>query len=477
MSRRLRSSRPGRLAQWGLIVLGLLLALFFLGGFGTLRLLAELQNELVRDNLERVGRQLTDPPPQSFYFLEFLVDADTGELDRQLLVDYKGTLAWEELDRDLRGAVNEPTLAIAALLSPTGEPILVRTAREPGPGFPTDLGDRDVLAIAQAATGVVSEPNAPQRIAPFRRLYFPVRAPDSLDPSSPGPVVAVLQLAGDPAAFRPLFQVRNRLLFGFGITLVLFLATYWMTVRLVRRTLHAERMAGQADRLRALGSMTAGIAHEIRNPLNILTLQAEELEASLADVPEAKLRANLASLASDIRAETLRLKSLTEEFVHFARASSEKDEGNALTNVAEVVEETVRRFGKGLHPELHSLHVRIDADRGLRARFPEDRLRQILLNLLRNAQEALGPRKGEVDVRVSRVGDGIEILVNDNGPGMDATTASQVFDPFFTTRAEGTGLGLSLSRAYAETAGGSLTLKTAPEKGATFLLRLPVVDS
>src|SRR5690606_40871356 len=100
----------------------------------------------------------------------------------------------------------------------------------------------------------------------------------------------------------------------------------------------------------------------------------------------------------------------------------------------------------------------------------------VLLNLMRNAQEAFGGKPGLIEVIVSRDSDAFgKVEVRDNGPGMDAATLNQVFDPFFTTRAEGTGLGLSLSRALVEAAGGQLTMESAPGKGSTARMLLPLV--
>jgi signal transduction histidine kinase len=109
--------------------------------------------------------------------------------------------------------------------------------------------------------------------------------------------------------------------------------------------------------------------------------------------------------------------------------------------------------------------------------MPEDKLRQVMLNLLRNADEAIGDKDGAITITLRRQQGNVQISVTDTGPGIPVDVASQVFDPFFTTRADGTGLGLSVSRAIAEAAGGSLTVQSTLGEGAVFVLTLREADS
>ncbi|HMX63705.1 MAG TPA: ATP-binding protein, partial [Candidatus Sumerlaeota bacterium] len=132
-----------------------------------------------------------------------------------------------------------------------------------------------------------------------------------------------------------------------------------------------------------------------------------------------------------------------------------------------------KMWSRGLSPELRTVSNHSDAPDAA-VFFPADRLRQIVLNLLRNADEALGKNKGEIRVIVARdKANQASITVTDNGPGISDNILDQIFDPFFTTRAEGTGLGLSLSRAFAQAGGGTLTAESEEGKGAKFVLVLP----
>jgi len=98
---------------------------------------------------------------------------------------------------------------------------------------------------------------------------------------------------------------------------------------------------------------------------------------------------------------------------------------------------------------------------------------QVLLNLFINAGDAIGPREGTVRIRAKATGSGLDIAIEDNGPGIPPAAASKIFTPFYTTKPAGTGLGLSLSRKIVEDHGGTLTFDTRPGIGTTFHVRLP----
>jgi signal transduction histidine kinase len=282
-------------------------------------------------------------------------------------------------------------------------------------------------------------------------------------------VVAILRMEGDN--FERLVTLRSRLFFGLLLSMGVLLFLWFWTLKMVKRTIEAERSAAQSDRLRALGTMTAGIAHEIRNPLGIISLQAEELKALSAEVADPTLREALQATTADLQKEARRLKDLTHSFLAFSKASSATNKEAPRVDVNGCVEGTVRLWQKGLRPELRTVRFE-PAARTVSAIMQEDRLKQILLNLLRNADEALGSQVGEITVAVEPSGNHVRISIRDNGPGISREAQAQIFDPFFTTRAEGTGLGLSLSRALAEAAKGNLEVNSELGAGATFTLTL-----
>lgn len=225
------------------------------------------------------------------------------------------------------------------------------------------------------------------------------------------------------------------------------------------RTRDRERLA-RSERLALVGQMLAQITHEVRNPLNAMSLNAELLADELHE-PEA------AAMLQTITGEIRRLEAVTSRYLDLTRRRqpelADLDPIALLREVARVEEEALRRAGVAL--SLPS------APLGL-AELDSDVLRRALRNLVRNAVEA-GARRVDLDAR--REGDRLIIAVRDDGPGMDHQEAERAFEPFFTTKAQGTGLGLAISRQELEDVGGSLRCETAPGQGATFTLSLPAI--
>jgi signal transduction histidine kinase len=180
----------------------------------------------------------------------------------------------------------------------------------------------------------------------------------------------------------------------------------------------------------------------------------------------------MASTLSDLHQEVKRLKGLTQSFLDFTKASEPQGAPGERINLSSETNETVSLWRKGLDPSRRDVRVELPAG-PIMVAFPKDRLRQILLNLLRNADEALAGEKGTIQISLERAAGRVMLVVGDSGPGIPPGAHEQIFDPFFTTRAEGTGLGLSLSRALAQAAGGTLVAANRPGGGAVFTLTLP----
>ncbi|MCC6548129.1 HAMP domain-containing histidine kinase [Candidatus Sumerlaeota bacterium] len=462
-----RTGRMGgsaRAAQVAIIVLGVYLFLLIAGGLALVRIMTREQEQFTPDYLQLVGRGVTTPTRDYFWFLEFVVDADTGAIDETSLETYRQSSAWRDLAASLRGAEKEQLVARVDLLTPHGDIIMTSEGDIVEESSRSLFRAQDAELIARAAGGKV-----PARSGMTRnnrngqdRVYMPLM-------NESGRVLALLRLELNSQYFRQLTVLRNRLFFGFILASALLVVLWLMLMRLVRRTITAERIAAQADRLRALGTMTAGIAHEIRNPLGIIALQIEELRAT-ADMNKAT---EIRPIINEMNEEVKRLKNLTEQFLTFSRAGSDSTPPLSPVPVDETLGPLAKMWSKGLSPELRTVHYHSDSPTAA-VFFPADRLRQIVLNLLRNADDALGKSKGEIFVRVTlSKSSEVSITVTDTGPGISETVLDQIFDPFFTTRAEGTGLGLSLSRAFAQGGGGTLIAESEEGKGAKFTLTLP----
>ena len=223
----------------------------------------------------------------------------------------------------------------------------------------------------------------------------------------------------------------------------------------------------RAERLAAIGSVAAQITHEIRNPLSSIGLNAELLaeEIPADDERGGEARRLLGSIAREVD----RLAEITEEYLRFARLP-------APDLAPEDVSALLADLVSFVRPELEGagIEVRVDAEPDLVAMVDDGQLRQALLNLLRNAREAMaGP--GVLSLVARRHGDGVELSVADTGPGIPATQQARIFDPFFTTKKRGTGLGLTLTGQIVAGHGGTIELSSAPGAGTTFTVRLPGV--
>jgi len=224
-----------------------------------------------------------------------------------------------------------------------------------------------------------------------------------------------------------------------------------------------ERAAVHSERLAQIGTLTASVAHEIRGPITVLNLAAEELRRA-PSVP--------AELTSYVEEATANLRRLSADLTEFARRDDEASGG--VSDPAEAVEVALRIA----RPRLRSgPRIEIDLDTPL-ARVPIDRARlsQVMLNLLFNAADAAG-RGGQISVRGQREGDEVVLRVEDDGPGVPAELREAIFEAFVTTkpRGQGTGLGLYLCQRMLDRAGGRLLLDPDYTLGAAFEIRLPAL--
>ena len=221
----------------------------------------------------------------------------------------------------------------------------------------------------------------------------------------------------------------------------------------------------RADRLSALGELSAGLAHEIRNPLGSLEGAVAILHrSSLAE----KTRQEFAEMAGR---EVVRLKGLLTNFLEFARPQSPRrtmiEPQLLLESVSQLAGETAKMAGVRIHIEdSHAASIFVDAEQ----------IKQVLLNLVLNAVQAM-PNGGDVTLRSHQADGSLILEVTDQGVGIPPENLERIFDPFFTTRAGGTGLGLSIAYQIINRHGGHLTVCNNRDRGVTFTVLLPVSQS
>lgn len=226
-----------------------------------------------------------------------------------------------------------------------------------------------------------------------------------------------------------------------------------------------ERELVRSERLAAVGKMAAMITHEVRNPLSSIGLNTELLEEELSSGPsEAK------DLLQAIHREVDRLTAITEEYLAFARLPKPK-------LVYEPVNAMVGALAAFVREDLAAKHVDLAielSDGDPIALIDAAQLRQCLINLVRNATEAVTAKgKGKVTLRTKRAVDRVVIEVEDDGTGIPADVLPRLFDPFFSTKEGGSGLGLALTQQIVKDHDGDLTVESTVGKGTVFRVAVP----
>jgi signal transduction histidine kinase len=239
---------------------------------------------------------------------------------------------------------------------------------------------------------------------------------------------------------------------------------------LSRRHAHAQEALRRRDRLAAMGELASTVAHEVRNPLNAVGMTAQRLRREfLGTVAEgAPERAELEDLLGVMSAETARIDRIVQQFLDYARPPRLSPEPTDLPALVQTLVERTRPLA-----ESRGVALGTDLPSAGRAQVDAALLRQALDNLVRNAIEAT-PEGGRVDVATRCEADGCVIEVKDTGCGIAPEHLPRVFDLYFTTKPEGTGVGLAITQQIVTAHGGTIEVDSAPGRGTTMTVRLPV---
>ena len=256
--------------------------------------------------------------------------------------------------------------------------------------------------------------------------------------------------------------------------------------RQTRRARLAERRALDAERLAEIGAMTGGLAHEIKNPLSTIGLNAQLLSESISDLAiDEHEKGRLMRRIDALRREAERLRDILGDFLRFAGSIRldlrRADLNEIVSELADFYMAQAQHKGVTMRLELHPHPMPASAD--------AKHLKQALLNLMLNATQAMetegaGASDGRPRELILRTGPGPRpasaqdpetwaIHVIDTGPGIAPDTLERIFTPYFTTRSGGSGLGLPTTRRIVEEHGGRIEVVSAPGKGADFSITLP----
>lgn len=264
--------------------------------------------------------------------------------------------------------------------------------------------------------------------------------------------------------FNSLRQLRSGLLLldGFAGLLLLTIGLIWAGVQ--SRLARAEAAALRSAQLAAMGQMVATVAHELKNPLGIIKNTAERLKK--------KYGAEGEPLFDFIPEEVDRLHSLLKRYLQFARMEIAHAEPVLLLPLAEKLQNQLKL------EEYAGSQLLVRIPEQLAVSADPDALRQILLNLLLNALEACKQNQGgEVQITGMPRATAVEIVVADTGTGMDRATLERAAEPFFTTRADGSGLGIYLAQTLTEKMGGRMSIKSRAGEGTSVSVLLPAAEA
>ncbi|HET7342372.1 MAG TPA: ATP-binding protein, partial [Methylomirabilota bacterium] len=235
--------------------------------------------------------------------------------------------------------------------------------------------------------------------------------------------------------------------------------------RHLREVRALELAMARRERLAALGDVAAAFAHEVRNPLNAVSIGLQRLRAEFAPEPAA----DYARFVDLMQGEVRRLNAIVEQFIALARPLPLKpvvlDVADLLHGLAALVEGQAREAGVSVRVDVPADLPALTADR--------DHLQQVLLNLALNGVQAM-PGGGLLTLGAERARDRVVLAVTDTGPGIAPDVLPRIFDPYFTTKPGGLGLGLAIARRIVEAHGGALDAAPAPGGGARFRVVLPL---
>ncbi len=230
----------------------------------------------------------------------------------------------------------------------------------------------------------------------------------------------------------------------------------------------AQQRIVQAEKMAVLGTFASGLAHEVRNPLNSIALQLSILERRLARAP-AEPPWQVGEVVGVIREEIKRLDSLVGDFLLFSRTNRIQYSSLSLDTLVDDVTRLLRPEARAVAVTLRRQRVGDDLPD-----IPMDaeRMKQVVINLVRNAIEALEGRGGHVLIETGRVEGRARIVVQDDGPGLPE--GLDVFQLFVTTKDKGTGLGLSIAQQIVVEHAGEISVTSKAGQGATFTISLPI---
>jgi signal transduction histidine kinase len=395
------------------------------------------------------------------------LDNTLGERLQSIAVTLAHTIELSEPDSMTAGEISstlysllhtvkaENLLSNITILTPEGETIVDLSGLSL-PGEYNPFIDLDFSAATLARAGFPAATHLYKSGDVYMKsAYAPVRSGEE--------VTSMVSVEAGASYFEVLKSLRSAIILvdigSFFTILVLGLLFYRQSVSLDR----AQEAVLRGENLAAMGRMAAGIAHEIRNPLSIIKTSAERIQKKYGIDDE---------VFSFISEEVDELNRILTGYLDFARAEDQELLPKPLQKVVLrsllLVESDAAERGITLVKEIPEEEIIVSCD--------EKRMQQALLNVLLNSVQAVGG-KGKIAVTVSRDHGYGTVSVADDGPGMDEKTLREIRKPFYTTKEQGSGLGLSITDNIVSAHGGTLDIRSGPGEGTVVTIRIPIADA
>ncbi len=290
-----------------------------------------------------------------------------------------------------------------------------------------------------------------------------------------GKIVGIVRIGMDKESTDSILRDNKRQLLSFLIFVMLItIFSMWILYhnhnRHMARIVEIERSLEKAERLSSLGQLAAGVAHEIRNPLNAISMASQRLKRDFPPAAEEYNR-EFQMLCGVIRDEIRRLNGIVEEFLSFSKSRRRLELQNYP--VTEVLQKIVNLTQEEARSKEISIKTRGFANQQTLP-MDMDKLQQALLNFVKNAMESI-KGAGEIEITMhQRDRDFISITVSDTGCGMTAAEIERIFNPEYTTKEKGVGLGLALAHEIIRGHGGEIRISSTPNVRSDFEIRLPI---
>jgi signal transduction histidine kinase len=430
-----------------------LLALLGLTTWGSLRDMEFLRATLLHAEIDRLRSH---------------AERTVERIERDL--QQHGTYELNGLDREpwLRRYVREVVPAekrrmYAAIVGPDGAILLHSNAAQEGRRLPRhwytrtlDEGDDDVVETRSPAL-TLNEP------------AYDVRIPVVVDQRELGEYhagIAVDWFDGWTSEKQSSFLWRRFLLVG-GVLLILLTATtslYFIASNSI--ALRRAIDSASVERASEVGKLAAGLAHEIRNPLHAIQLNLHSFRRAQQHSDELPPD-EMTKMLDESTREIERIERLMRQLVGFATPDASRNGGvdlpSEIGNVVDFIQQEMLEQNVEIATNLPGVPLRAQMDRG--------RLRQIMLNLLQNAEQAM-QGGGRITISVARRRRRLEVVVADDGPGISEEDRKRIFEPFYSTKQDGTGLGLALVKRFVDEVDGRIRCEANEQGGATFRIAL-----